>query len=101
MTQPLSRITPNAGIILDKAGDRPLKWSASRIFSSNQQGSYTHGIRTTHLQCPDLSGLGSRAGLEPERCGTVYLPRNPDPGFTPGSGSNSVAIDRNQNARIP
>ena len=27
----------------------------------------------------------------------VYLPRNPDPGFSPGSESNSVAISSNKN----
>ncbi len=27
----------------------------------------------------------------------VCLPRNPDPGFTPGSGSNSVAVSSNKN----
>ena len=44
---------------------------------------------------------GSRSGLEPERERPIYLPRNPDPGFTPGStpgsGSNSVAVSSNKN----
>jgi hypothetical protein len=43
--------------------------------------------------------------LEPERELEVYLSRNRDPGFTPGStpdfppgsGSNLIAVDRNQN----
>ena len=54
-----------------------------------------------------MSILGSRAGLEPERGGTLYLPRNPDPGFTPGSPpgfgpdseSTSVAVGHNRSDR--
>jgi hypothetical protein len=51
-----------------------------------------------------LSDLGSRAGFEPEGEAIMHLPRNPDPGFTPGStpdfgpgsGSTSVAVSSNK-----
>ena len=51
-----------------------------------------------------LCEVVSRAGLEPKRVGILYLPRNPDPGFTPGSTpgfgpdseSNSVAVSHNK-----
>jgi len=47
-----------------------------------------------------LTNLGTQSGLGPEREAGSYLPRNPDPGSTPGfdpdSESNAIVVRHNK-----